>query len=281
MKLKQSITAVFCLPILLGLSLGLLVQSAHGDEPASADKPTEAEVSADIPPQPSRSTFDIKEFDSFISHELSRTQPRGSHAEFGPFPRQIHGQVVDHAGQPIVDAFVALVERIGYSSATFNESYDKTDKLGRFVVAGQVNQERIIVRRSVSSTWKVWLQPKQSSVKITWPKPATIDLSIAQELRQPEARVLIRTTSYWSGMTSLDCSVELDEDGKSTVTNMIPGDYFVSITKEIEFDEGNKTRYIDIGGFSIKAGERKKVHCQKTGKRQVTGQLKPDKQPRF
>jgi hypothetical protein len=161
-KLKQSITAVFCLPILLGLSLGLLVQSAHGDEPASADKPTEAEVSADIPPQPSRSTFDIKEFDSFISHELSRTQPRGSHAEFGPFPRQIHGQVVDHAGQPIVDAFVALVERIGYSSATFNESYDKTDKLGRFVVAGQVNQERIIVRRSVSSTWKVWLQPKQS-----------------------------------------------------------------------------------------------------------------------
>ena len=219
-----------------------------------------------------RTSFDMKEIRRFISHELSRPYSSGSLVELGDQTRTVRGQVVDHAGKPLPNCYVAIVERIGYSGDCFDENFDKTDSLGRFVVEGHLNRIRLVVRNQDGKSFAVNLDEDQSEVLVTWPAPATCNIQIPETLCPKDAPVRLFSTHYWVGMASMQITGAL-VDGQASIQNLLPADYSVCVQRVVELNEKQETRWVDVGTFSVEAGEGKQIALSAKGKRIVRGQI--------
>ncbi|MAG93678.1 MAG: hypothetical protein CMJ48_08010, partial [Planctomycetaceae bacterium] len=202
-----------------------------------------------------------------------RPRSRGTFANFGFETRTVRGRVVDHEGKPVVGALVAFAERIGYSGECFDENFDKTDEMGRFLVEGDLERTRVVVRRSATAIWNVNLKPEQEFVAITWPKPATCHITVDPSLCNPNDDLTITTTRYCAGMSVIRVKARIDADRRATVANLIPGDYFIAANKSITIGDADETTPVEIGHFSIEPGEEKRVSCVQGGQRRVVGKI--------
>jgi len=251
---------LFCVPIAFATVVTQLANcTAVGDE---------------IERKLARSEFDMKEFRNFISHDLSRPMSVGSLALRGITTRTVHGQVLDHEGNPIIGALVAIAEPIGYSHQCYDENFDKTDELGRFLVEGHQSRSRLAIRRGPGQIWRFNLKPDKRNVEIEWPKLATCKVTVNPKLCKPGAAITITTTKYWAGMSIMRYETRLDQNHQATVNNMIPGEYFISSSKTIAVgdEKEEKSWPVDIGQFTIDAGETKDVRCEPVGVR-IKGRL--------
>jgi HEAT repeat protein len=257
------------LPVATCLMLQVSVMLPHL---VANEKPPKPKVE----PKTARSDFDIGEFRDFVSYDLSRPQPTGSLRDFGIETRKIYGQLVDHQGKPIADAQVAISEPVGYSGECYNENFDKTDQLGRFVVEGHIRRNRIAIRREAGQTWGVQLEPDQQSIQVVWPEPAKLLIHVDAKLCEPETTLRIQSTRYWVGLSALQRVVKLDQERAAIVEDLLPGKYAVVTSKTIKIGETEHRREIEIGRFSIDEGETKSVKCVTTGRVPVYGAFKPN-----
>ncbi len=224
--------------------------------------------------KPARSVFDMRDLRAFISQDLSRTYSRGSLANWGIETRKVHGRVIDHEGKPVVGAQVAIAEPIGYSGNCYDENFDTTDELGRFVLEGHIRRNRLAIRRGPGQIWRAELKPDQRSVEVTWPQPAKLTLAVDPKLCQPKSQLSISTAQYWAGMSTMNYSAQLDGEYRAAVQDVMPGDYVVSTKKMISIGGKEKSRYVEIGRFSVNAGESKVVRCEPVGQAMIQGKLK-------
>lgn len=233
----------------------------------------ETAVAISVEPKSARSQVDMKEFRDFISRDLSRPKSRGSLAQTGFETRMIRGRVVDHLGNPIVGAQVAIVERIGYSGYCYDENFDKTDELGRFLVVAEVDRMCLVVRRAAGVIWKQTLRLDELSVEMVWPEPATCTIAVDSKIGNGSNEISIQSARYWAGMSSLRRFAALDEYNKIVVSDLLPGAYLVAIKKTVQNEKRTAAAYVEVGKFSVNPGEKKVVKVRRSGKRRVSGKV--------
>lgn len=268
--------------MLLALCIGFLLNANGillGSEFQESEKSTPAPANQ-FEKKPARSQFDIKEFHEFVSYNLGRPVSRGSLVPFGFVTRTLHGRVVDHEGKPIAGAKVAFVETIGYSGQCYNENFDLTDQQGRFLVEGQLERSRIVVRRDKKRVWTQAVTPEATSLDFAWPAPATCTVTVDPALNRNGDKIWISSSGYWAGMNTLQILAKLDPDGSCIVEDLLPGSYRIAIAKDVAQGEQVEPSRVEVGSFKITANVQKSVTCQRTGNRQLSGKVPgPDNTP--
>ena len=219
-----------------------------------------------------RSEFSMKELHDFITDDLSRPTSRGSIKQVGGSIRTIHGRLVDHQGNPIVDAVVVFVERIGYGFMLYDENFDRTDKEGRFVVQGHEDREALVFKRD-KMTWRVGvpsfdrkaLKPEYQSVQ--WPVPSTCRIKPAKEfIHKQDQKFELTTTEMWAGMTPLKLKTKL-KNGVASFENVPPASY--SVVTNIPIKKANDEMgygRAQIGVIKVEEGDDKDFEIAETGR---------------
>lgn len=229
-------------------------------------------VEQSVAPKPARSQFDMQEVREFISQTLSRTPSQGSLHPWGMQSRTIRGRVVDYDGQPVVGAYVAFVEPIGFSRNCNDENFDKTDEHGRFVVEGDFMRSRLVVRRSKTQVWSVDIPRDKGAVEIVWPEPATVRISVDADLREEDASLItVTSTRYWAGLATLNAQFELDENNAVEITDQLPGEFTIAVKRSIQIGDHSESRYVEVGSFLAEPGAKLDVNCRPTGHRRISG----------
>lgn len=218
--------------------------------------------------------FDLKLHKPFIDHDLSRPKPSSSLQDMGLPARDVAGTLTDHAGNPIQDALVAIVEPIGYSRHCYFDNFDMTDSEGRFRVRGGTQKTRLIFRVASGKLWvhHVGESTPPSPIDVTWPESGGVLIQVPASLAKPSSDVVVRSKAYWSGMSVMSQSAKLNESGIARVDELMPADYVVTVSQEVVIGGKTEQRQVDIGHFRLKAGEIKQVKCV-PGKTTLTGRL--------
>lgn len=162
---------IVCLTIVaLVFCMALVARAEQNSDPAQSNV---------VPLKPAQSPAGLHDFDRFASFDLSIARPDQSPSLRGHDVRAVHGQVVDHLGQPIVGAQVTITQANGAAPGGL-ETYDRTDDLGRFLVYGDLFRTRIVVRRAEKDLWSAELKPEQMYLKFVWPDAATMRLEVGK-----------------------------------------------------------------------------------------------------
>ena len=233
----------------------------------------------DVEPKPSRSQFDIKLLRNFVSTDLGTPYSQGSLRKLGEPTRVVHGRVVDHTGQPIANAQVSFSTHIGYFSKCYDEHFDITDELGRFLVEGDMTLNRIVVRRDEGQLWQVQVAADQKVVDVEWPIPAGCTITVDDSILKDTAfgsQLSVQTTSYWVGMSSLQRRTTVGEDGQVVLKDLLPAEYSVVMQKSVALGpdgENAKSTPVEVARFTVKAGENAVVSTAVAGKRSLSGQV--------
>lgn len=247
----------------------ILVALLFGSGYCSGDEVLNSEVEPER--KAARTQVAGRELSNFVSHELSRPASRGTLINtVGDF-RTVHGRVLDHDGKPVVGALVAICERIGYSNQCYDENFDATDELGRFVVQAGIDKNRLVIRRSPTAIWKYALKPLQDYALVHWPAPASCEITVDESLGSPGDTLTITTAKYWAGMSVLRYRAVLDENRKASVIDLMPTHYVITNNKKLKHVES--TIAIEIGRLSVKPGESVNVSCQESGQRGLKGRV--------
>lgn len=244
--------------ILIPMATILLSLCASGDEKTAQQKV--------------RLDFDIGRYQELINRDIGIPKPGCTLAQMGIPARSVEGRVIGHDGKPIIGAAVALVEPVGYSSHCYYDNFATTDDEGRFRVAGSVRKSRIVIRRTDEWVLVAPLQPDQKTVVIDWPEPATVSLTFPQDLAPPGAAITIRTRRYHAGMSAWYRNTTVAEEGATIFRALVPGDYVVTTSEAISFGDSKIARNVEIGSFSVRAGEAINVDCRSDVVAAVTGQ---------
>lgn len=223
-----------------------------------------------IPTGKEKLAFNLKTFKPFIDFDLSRPKPTCSMRDMGIPGRRAEGQLVDDQGKPLQGVAVALVEPIGYSSHCYHDNFDITDDQGRFLVDGSVAKTRLVFRNPKGRIWKVNLRPGEELVRVAWPAAATVTLQVPADVAEVGQSLSIQTRRYWSGMAVMRQSAEVNADGVALFEGVIPGEYYVTATKEIEVAGKQQSRLVEVAQFTVEAGAKKRVAC-KGGDSVLTG----------
>ncbi len=217
-------------------------------------------MAQDAPLKPARSDFDLREFSDFINFDLSVPRPRGPLQREGRLIRTLVGQVVDHAGAPIVGAQVVFTEPIGQGTEDFDENYDKTDELGRFFVEGDELRERLVVRRGDGLVWNVPVATDDRVLRVQWPAPGRVTIVIDPELLPPGSEIGIVSVEYWAGMSPLRRKATTDASGAAIVDDLLPGTFRVVANRPLVTDEGGREYAArEFGQFTIAAGQQQEL----------------------
>lgn len=230
----------------------------------------------DVPLKATRSEFDLRDFRDFINHDLSVPQPGGKMPTGDRTIRVIQGRVVDREGQPIAGAQIAFAEAVGRHNLDYDECYDLTDELGRFVVQGDGERTRIVVRRGAGQVWNVPIEAKQTFVLAMWPAPSRVRVAIAPELSAPGAKITLASKKYWAGMGPLRVEAVLGDDGTAKFENVLPGDFRVYTRQPLVRESvGSEYAEREFGQVTIAAGETRELTYDGTGRVPVRGEA-PD-----
>lgn len=220
-----------------------------------------------------RSDFPMKDLHDFISRDLSRPVSRGSIEQVGGSIRTLHGKLVDHQGDPIVNAIVVLVERIGYSGNLYDENFDRTDDQGRFVVRGHDDRVALVFKKGKKLTWRVSIPPFDRErldaefQRVQWPAPSRCRIKPDADFvsNQSQGFELV-TAEYWAGMSPLTLKANL-ENGFVVFKDLLPAKYSVLTNIPVKDAEGNfQQRRVQIGSIEVAAGENKELELTATGR---------------
>lgn len=226
----------------------------------------------DVDPKPARSDFDLSEFDRLVNHELSVTRSEGPLVLEGKEIRTVQGQLVDHDGEPIAGAQIALMRRIGYGMYSYDQNFDKTDSLGRFILQGDPGKDRIVVRIDAERSWNAYLDRGQTEIRIEAPAPSEVVIAVDSSLAEPGTEMLIYSDQYWIGMSALRMTRTLDANGTITL-DALPGTFRVAAEKTIEVHGKQQSSMVDLGRFAIGSGESKRVEIAPGADRIVEGAI--------
>lgn len=249
--------------------IGLLIAFVFVAFESSADEGPGAEPAR----KSARTAIGGRELAKFVSHELSRPSSRGSLVDVVGDFRTVHGRVLDHDGKPVTGALVAICERIGYSNQCYDENFDMTDDLGRFVVQAAVDKNRLVIRRGPTAIWRFALQPTQDYAVVQWPAPSSCKITVDKSLGAPGDTLTIATSRYWAGMSVMRYGAVLDQDRSATVSDLIPTSYFITNHKTAKVGENEESVPVEIGSFSVKPGETANVKCVHVGQRGLKGRV--------
>ena len=220
-----------------------------------------------------RSDFPMKDLHNFITFDLSRPVSRGSIEQVGGSIRTLHGKLVDHQGDPIVNAIVVLVERIGYSDNLYDENFDRTDDQGRFVVRGHDDRVALVFKKGKKLTWRVSIPPFDRDrldpefQLVQWPAPSSCRIKPDADFVFNESQEFeLVTAEYWAGMSPLTFNANL-ENGIVVFENLLPTKYSVLTNIPVKDAEGNfQQRRVQIGSIEVAAGENKELELTVTGR---------------
>jgi hypothetical protein len=222
-----------------------------------------------VPLKTGRSQFAMREFNDFISNELSRPKSAGSLKSFGFETDVVRGRVIDHEGMPIVGALMAAVEDIGYSGKCYDENFDITDAEGRFFLVADAERTRVVVKRGETALWSVQ-RGGRNEILIQWPAPASLKLTVAPALVQRQRQLVLSSTHYWAGMSVLRRVVDLDVNFQAEVKDLLPGNYYVTY-RAIQPD----ANLVTLGTLSLEPEKETKWTRggPEDGGRKIRGQL--------
>lgn len=228
----------------------------------------------DVAPKAERSQLDLSDVREFLSQVLHRTELEGSVRVWGMQTRTVRGRVVDHTGQPIVGAIVAFVESAGFSNRLYDENFDRTDEQGRFLVESDLYKSQVVVWRGGAQVWSADVPATSDFVDVVWPQPATVRITVDEELLEPNARAItVASAEYWCEHSQLSADYQLDENRSVEITNQIPGDFVVEVHRSARFKTYSTTTAVEVGSFHAAPGEKIEVECRPSGNRRLSGKL--------
>lgn len=217
---------------------------------------------------------------------------------------ELHGVVLDHAGDPVAHAkvylcpfdlgFVRLGSEGSYSSSegTVNywaHTFAATDVAGRFSLRGvNGNQTRVLVATDDGQM----VQPVQTQVsagdlKITLPKPATliVHYDIPGDIAEMDFNLTLHTNKLemplWKYVT-LKPSGKVPNGGQTVMTNLLPGTYDFSRTKfggaarhEYAFIFGDPFKFVqfDTQKIVLEPGQTQQVNVVRSMGQRIQGRV--------
>ena len=215
--------------------------------------------------------FELDKYKSFIDLDLSRPRPDCSLADMGIPALTTSGQLVDHQGQPLPNVAVAIVEPIGLSGTCYYDNFDTTDQQGRFSVAGSIVKTRLVFRKPNGRIWKLTPANRDQPVHVRWPQPATVSITMPQEIAEAAKAIHIQTPGYWSGMSVLRQSATLDGQGRAVFEDVIPSEYFVTVDQSVDVVDPPLIHRVEIGRLKVNEGDTTRFDCPLDGT-SITGQ---------
>ena len=249
MRVRMPVLA--CVVAILLPCVAIVPTHAAAGDAAAADN---------VPSKQARSQFDLREFDDFINFDLSVPRPRGPLQIEDRSIRTVHGQVLDHFGQPVVGAQVALAEEIGKHNEDFNENYDKTDESGRFLVQGNSSRCRVVVRRAKGKLLNIPLTAEQGDVRVVWPAPRRVRLVVDAARCWPDTSIFLSSTEYWAGMEPLRMKATIDAHGVAILDDVPMGTFRVYVVRPLVTPDGGELyAERELGQFSVGAAEVNEV----------------------
>jgi hypothetical protein len=239
---------------------------------AQAEKNSPTGKASELSPKPAKTPIDLTEFREAGLPDFS--QPRASGAQgAGRELRTLHGLVVDHLGQPMAGVLVAVRDKIGFENEAGYENFDKTDEQGRFVVRGDLLKDRVEVRRSREQIWSQNLEPDQTYVKFVWPKPCKLRLELDVKLCLAGKEFVIASTERGANSELFYLTRAQPHEGVTTLNWLMPGSYRVLCPKKVKSGGTDVERSVDVGEFTIGAGEEKTVHIEPQPGIEITNSL--------
>jgi HEAT repeat protein len=244
------------------LAILCFVSFVTGHSTVNATQQDDSSTTEDL--KPTRSNFPMEDLHEFISLDLSRPVSRGSIEQAGGSIRTLHGRLVDHQENPIVDAVVVLVERIGYHDKLYDENFDRTDDQGRFLVQGHEDLVSLVFQKGKKLTWRVSIPPFDRErldpefQLVKWPAPSKCRLRPDETFNAKENQeFVLATTEYWTGMSPLTLKANL-ENGVVVFEDLLPSKYAVLTNW--------RQQRVQIGVIEIAAGENKELELENSGR---------------
>jgi hypothetical protein len=266
---------------LLRLACRMAVLSATCLSPLSApaqSAPANANAPDAIPLKPARTEFNLDEISPLINNVLLVPPPGGPLPTGGRNLQVVQGRVLDAAGAPVFAAHVALTGGTNYGR-DFDDNYDKTDRLGRFLVRGNDRRRRLVVRSADGQIMRTQLEPGQAFALVQWPGLRKLNVHVAPELCAPGTKINLSCQKSETGLQAPRREATLDDAGKATFDHVPPTNIRIFATIQLKRDNGKSDyhyRVIGAGTLAAASDAEQTLELTTAGRIPVRGDVGPD-----
>jgi hypothetical protein len=185
--------------------------------------------------------------------------------------REVMGTILDHTGKPVADASVFLVGKLpvsirgGKAMRSYDEIEDKavtrakTIAEGRYAIMGAGEDvERMAISTPGLDLWVVALPANPSAtcdVRLPEPCRLTIKYNIAGSAAEGEffLQMLTHEDKGWLGIDNIH-KPKIANGGSATLTNLAPGPYTITRTKNVRVGNMGFGVMLDRQGILLKPG---------------------------
>ena len=195
----------------------------------------------------------------------------------------IRGRVLDHAGKPVGDASVYLAgnQMLNLKDGIpeyFSGSTAATDVQGRFTLSGGgSDKSRLVVTSAALAVWTAPVPEAGKEATITLPQPAVLKVrcDIPGAGDDSSFRIELRTWEMegWKGIVDPCRYPSVPNSGENTWTNLTPGTYDFSRTKQLRMGDRGQGAMLDRRDVTLQAGKTAEIQLVRKTGQPIAGEL--------